>query len=52
MNKDEAIALLLEKGIITTTDLLQPKDETKKAETVASNTDPHLKKYKNESKNC
>ena len=40
INKDEAIALLLEKGIITTTDLLQ-------AETVACNTDPskyaHLK---------
>ena len=33
INKDEA--LLLEKGIITPTDLLQPKDETKKAETVA-----------------
>ena len=37
----------LQKGIITPTDLLQPKDETKKAETVASNTDPskyaHLK---------
>jgi len=31
INKDEAIALLLEKGIITTTDLYQPKDETKKA---------------------
>jgi len=47
INKDEAIALLLEKGIITTTDLLQPKDETKKAETVTCNTDPskyaHLK---------
>ena len=34
INKDEAIALLLEKGIIKTTDLLQPKDETQKAETV------------------
>jgi len=56
MNKDEAIALLLEKGIITTTDLLQQKDETKKPETVtqvtqvtqvACNTNPskyaHLK---------
>ena len=50
INKDEAIALLLEKGIITTTDLLQPKDETKKATQViqvAPNTDPskyaHLK---------
>jgi len=43
ISKDEAIALLLEKGIITTTDLLQPKDETKKASIVASNTDPHLK---------
>ena len=47
INKDEAIALLLEKGIITPTDLLQPKDDTKKAETVACNTDPskyaHLK---------
>ena len=31
INKDEAIALLLEKGIITPTDLLQPKDETKKS---------------------
>ena len=45
--KDEAIALLLEKGIITPTDLLQPKDETKKATQVACNTDPskyaHLK---------
>ena len=55
INKDEAIALLLEKSIITPTDL-QPKDETKKATQVASNTDPskyaHLKKYKNESKNC
>ena len=30
INKDEAIALLLEKGIITTTDLYQPKYETKK----------------------
>ena len=47
MNKNEAIALLLEKGIITTTDLLQSKDETNKAETVNHNTDPskyaHLK---------
>jgi len=53
INKDEAIALLLEKGFITTTDLLQPKDETNNAETVtqvtqvACNTDPskyaHLK---------
>ena len=50
INKDEAIALLLEKGIITTTDLYQPKDETKKATQViqvASNTDQskyaHLK---------
>ena len=47
INKDEAIALLFEKGIITTIDLLQPKDETKKAEAVACNTDPskyaHLK---------
>ena len=50
INKDEAIALLLEKGIITTTDLYQPKDETKKATQVTqvvSNTDPnkyvHLK---------
>ena len=47
INKDEAIALLLEKGIITPTDLLQPKDETKKATQVACNTDPskyaHLK---------
>ena len=50
INKDEAIALLLEKGIITTTDLLQPNDETKKPTQVtqlASNTDPskyaHLK---------
>jgi len=47
INKDEAIALLLEKGIITTTDLLQRKDETKKAEPVNHNTDPskyaHLK---------
>ena len=50
INKDEAIALLLEKGIITTTDFYQPKDETKKATQVtqvASNTDPskyaHLK---------
>ena len=49
INKDEAIALL-EKGIITTTDLYQPKDETKKATQVtqvACNTDPskyaHLK---------
>ena len=48
--KDEVIALLLEKGIITTTDLHQPKDETKKATQVTqvtSNTDPskyaHLK---------
>ena len=46
INKDEAIALLLEKGFITTTDLLQPKDETNNAETVtqvtqvACNTDP------------
>jgi len=43
INKDEAIALLLQKGIITPTDLLQPKDETKKATQVtqvASNTDP------------
>ena len=43
INKDEDIALLLEKGIITTTDLLQPKDETKKATQViqvAPNTDP------------
>ena len=40
-NKDEAIALLLQKGIITPTDLLQPKDETKKATKVASNTDPY-----------
>ena len=50
INKDEAIALLLEKGIITTTDLLKSKDETKKATQVtqvACNTDPskyaHLK---------
>ena len=50
MNKNEAIALLLEKGIITTTDLIQRKDETKKAETVYQvnhNMDPskyaHLK---------
>ena len=47
INKDEAIALLLEKGIITPTDLLLPKDETKKAETAACNTHPskyaHLK---------
>ena len=47
INKDDAIALLLQKGIITPTDLLQPKDETKKATQVASNTDPskyaHLK---------
>ena len=50
INKDEAIALLLQKGIITPTDLLQPKDETKKASQVtqvAPNTDPskyaHLK---------
>ena len=50
INKDEAIAVLLEKGIITTTDLYQPKDETKKATQVtqvACNTDPskyaHLK---------
>ena len=47
INKDEAIALLLQKGIITITDLLQPKDETKKAEAVTCNTDPskytHLK---------
>ena len=38
---------LLQKGIITPTDLLQPKDETKKATQVTSNTDPskyaHLK---------
>ena len=43
INKDEAIALLLEKGIITTTDLLKSKDETKKATQVtqvACNTDP------------
>jgi len=43
INKDEAIALYLAKGIITTTDLYQPKDETKKATQVtqvASNTDP------------
>ena len=39
INKDEAIALLLQKGIITPTDLLQPKDETKKATQVASNTE-------------
>ena len=31
---------LLEKGIITPTDLLQPKDETKKPTQVTSNTDP------------
>ena len=31
INKDEAIALLLEKGILTPADLLQPIDETKKA---------------------
>jgi len=37
MNKDEAIALLLEKCIITTADLLQRKEETKKAETVNRN---------------
>jgi len=37
MNKDEAIALLLEKGIITTTDLLQRKDETKEQGTVNHN---------------
>ena len=50
INKDKAIALLLQKGIITPTDLLQPKDETKKASQVtqvAPNTDPskyaHLK---------
>jgi len=50
INKDEAIALLLEKGVITPTDLLQPKDETKKPTQVthvASSTDPskyaHLK---------
>ena len=47
INKDEAIALLLEKGVITTTDLIQRKDETKKPETVNRNTDPskyaHLK---------
>ena len=50
INKDEAIELLLQKGIITPTDLLQPKYETKKATQVtqvASNTDPskyaHLK---------
>ena len=47
INKDEAITLLLQKGIITPTDPLQPKDETKKATQVASNTDPskytHLK---------
>ena len=40
INKDEAIALLLEKGIITTTDLIQRKDETNKVETVNHNTDP------------
>jgi len=40
INKVEAIALLLEKGIITTTDLYQPKEiHTPKT-------------YKNESKNC
>ena len=39
INKDEAIALLLQKGIITPADLLQPKDETKKAAQVTSNTD-------------
>ena len=49
INKDEAIALLLRKGIITPADLLQPKDETKKATQVTSNTP---KNYKNESKNC
>ena len=50
INKDEAIALLLQKGIITPNDLLQPKDETKKSTRVtqvACNTDPskyaHLK---------
>jgi len=50
INKDEDIALLLEKGIITTTDLYQPKDKTKKptqVTQVASNTDSskyaHLK---------
>ena len=47
INKDEAIALLLQKGIITPADLLQPKDETKKATQVTSNMDPskyaHLK---------
>ena len=36
INKDEAIALLLEKGIITTTDLYQHKDETKKQTQVVS----------------
>ena len=43
VNKDEAIALQLQKGIIATTDFLQRKDETKKPETVnqvACNTDP------------
>ena len=43
IDKDEAIALRLEKGIITTTDLYQPKDKTKKptqVTQVASNTDP------------
>ena len=48
INKDEAIALLLQKGIITPADLLQ--DETKKATQVTSNTDPskyaHLKTIK------
>ena len=45
INKDEAIALLLQKGIITPTDLLQPKDETKKPTPVTSNTDTDLSKY-------
>jgi len=31
INKDEAIALLLEKGMKTTTGLIQLNDETKKA---------------------
>ena len=46
INKDEAIALLLDKSIITTTDLYQPKMRQKPTQ-VASNTDPskyaHLK---------
>ena len=57
INKDEAIALLLEKGIITTTDLLQPKDEIKKATQVTQvtpNTDPrkyaHLKSIRTKPK--